>query len=188
MKKSTIYTQTGDAGETSLVGGVRVPKTHPRLEAYGTVDELNAHLGLHCTEYPEGAPQTARIRRVQNQLFRIGSYLATDPSRTTPSAASRICPEDIAELEHWIDETDAQLPPLRAFLLPGGSRIAAQAHVARTVCRRAERLILSLFQETGGEKNIQTYMNRLSDYLFVIARMGNFSEKKEEIFWDNARK
>lgn len=188
MKKSTIYTQTGDAGETSLVGGARVPKTHPRLEAYGTVDELNAHLGLLCTEYPEGAPQTARIRRVQNQLFRIGSYLATDPSRTTPSAASRICPEDIAELEHWIDETDAQLPPLRAFLLPGGSRIAAQAHVARTVCRRAERLILSLFQETGGEKNIQTYMNRLSDYLFVIARMGNFSEKKEEIFWDNARK
>ncbi|MGI6218287.1 MAG: cob(I)yrinic acid a,c-diamide adenosyltransferase [Bacteroidaceae bacterium] len=188
MKKSPLYTQTGDAGQTSLVGGVRVAKTHPRIEAYGTVDELNAHLGLLCTEYPADAPQIGQIRDIQNQLFRIGAYLATDAAHTSPAAASYILPDDIARLEHWIDETDAQLPPLRAFLLPGGGRIAAQAHVARTVCRRAERQIVSLFQEIGVEQNIQTYMNRLSDYLFVIARMGNFSEKNEEILWDSARK
>lgn len=188
MEKSKIYTQTGDTGETSLAGGRRVPKTHPRIEAYGTIDELNAHLGLLNTEYDEKAPQAQQIRTIQNLLFRIGAYLATDPERLSPCEATRILPEDIAQLEHWIDETDAQLPPLRAFILPGGSRIAAQAHVARTVCRRAERLIVSLFQEFQGDPTVLTYINRLSDYLFVIARLGNFTEKKDEILWDNARK
>ena len=123
MKKSPLYTQTGDAGETSLVGGIRVSKAHPRIEAYGTVDELNAHLGLLCTEYPSDAPQLAQIREIQNQLFRIGACLATDTGHSPRAASSGILPADIARLEQWIDETDALLPPLRAFLLPGGGAL-----------------------------------------------------------------
>ena len=136
MKKSMIYTKTGDGGRTSLVGGTRVSKTDDRLEAYGTVDELNSFLGLLLTYLSDERDQTF-VSRVQNELFVVGSYLATDQSTTQLRASSRVTPEQVESMEHEIDRLDAMLPPLNAFLLPGGSRGAAVCHVCRTVCRRA---------------------------------------------------
>ncbi len=188
MKKSNLYTQTGDAGTTALVGGHRVPKTHPRLEAYGTIDELNAHLGLLRAELPEDSTEAQRILCIQNRLFSIGSYLATDLSINTLHENSYTRPGDVQTLEQWIDETDAQLPPLHAFLLPGGSQPAAQASVARTVCRRAERHILGLSPDIEIDPNVRAYINRLSDYLFAIGRLLNQKTKNTEFFWDDARK
>ena len=159
---------TGDKGTTSLVGGQRTTKNDPRLEAYGTVDELNAHIGLF----------------IQNKLFVIGSYLATDTSFTQLREASRLCPEDIARIENRIDTLDATVPPLHAFLLPGGTAAAAQAHVCRTVCRRAERRICQVAQEVLVDENIMKFINRLSDYFFVLARFNNYIAKQDEIFWD----
>lgn len=130
--KSLIYTRTGDKGKTSLVGGTRVPKTHVRLEAYGTVDELNSQLGLLYT-YLENDTDKKLVLWVQHKLFSVGSYLATDQTNTTLRIESQIADEDIMRLEHAIDEIDAQLPPLRAFVIPGGSRGSAVCQVCRTV-------------------------------------------------------
>lgn len=138
MKKSIIYTGGGDKGTTALVGGFRVPKTHPRLEAYGTIDELNSHIGLLMAEMDD--PETLdTLRFVQHKLFTVGSYLATDPTKTDFRIESRVTPEAIRRLEGAIDRLDAQLPRLKAFVLPGGNRASAEAHVCRTVCRRAGR-------------------------------------------------
>ena len=183
-KKSLVYTRTGDGGTTSLVGGVRVPKTHARLEAYGTVDELNAHLGLLATFLTDPADQ-AFVCRVQSLLFTIGSQLATDTSQTALDPSSVVNASHVADMEREIDRLDSLLPRLRAFVLPGGGRGAAVCHVCRTVCRRAERRILSLSGDAAVPAELLAYMNRLSDYLFVLSRKMNQDEKKGEIFWQN---
>ena len=185
MKKSLVYTRTGDKGTTSLVGGTRVPKTHARLEAYGTVDELNSFIGLLIT-YLNLEEEQAFLQRVQNNLFVIGSNLATDQSITKLRAASVITKDMINEMEHRIDCVDDSVPPLTAFVLPGGSRGAAVCHICRTVCRRAERRILALAEQAEVSPELIAYINRLSDYLFVLSRKINQVDKKEEIFWNNS--
>jgi len=187
MKKSLVYTKTGDKGTTALIGGTRVAKTHVRLEAYGTVDELNAQLGLLVT-YLTDEKDKDIVLKVQNKLFTIGSHLATDQEKVELRKASIITPEDIAELEQEIDIVDEALPPLRAFVIPGGSRGAAVCHVCRTVCRRAERRILALSEEYEVSFEVLSYMNRLSDYLFVLSRRINVTEETGEIFWNNTCK
>lgn len=188
MKKSMVYTKTGDKGMTSLVGGVRVSKTHPRLEAYGTVDELNSQIGLLITYVNDEADREI-LFEIQRKLFSVGSYLATDQDHKELRPQSIIHLEDVEALEHVIDNIDAVLPPLRLFILPGGSQGAAVCHICRTVCRRAERRILEL-EETGVEidNNLMSYMNRLSDYLFVFSRKLNNSEGGTEIIWQKSCK
>lgn len=183
MKKSLIYTRTGDKGKTSLVGGTRVPKTHIRLEAYGTIDELNAQLGLLYTYLIEEDDRKL-ILWVQHKLFSVGSYLATDQNNTTLRIESQIADEDVQRLEYAIDEVDGQLSPLRAFVIPGGSRGSAVCQVCRTVCRRAERRILAMAEEHEVATNVSAFVNRLSDYLFVLARKMNLLSQTDEIYWD----
>lgn len=182
-----IYTKTGDKGTTSLVGGTRVPKTHMRLEAYGTVDELNSCLGLLMTYLPDGHDKTF-LQQVQDRLFAVGSHLATDREKMPLREASVVTPASVEAVEHEIDALDATLPPLSSFVLPGGSRGAAVCHICRTVCRRAERRILALAQQVEISSELLAYVNRLSDYLFVLSRKINRDEKKDEIFWDNSCK
>jgi cob(I)alamin adenosyltransferase len=182
MKKSGIYTKTGDAGMTSLVGGVRVSKLHPRLEAYGTIDELNSEIGLLIT-YVDDAQEVELLTEVQRKLFTVGSYLATDQTQRELREQSKMHPEDVQQLEAAIDRVDAELPPLRLFVLPGGTRAASVCHVCRTVCRRAERRIIALTEECEVEPNITAYVNRLSDYLFVLARKLNIQAGQDEIIW-----
>ncbi len=182
MKKSTLYTRTGDRGTTSLVGGTRVPKTHVRLEAYGTVDELNAHLGL-LLAYPLDKAAVSLLRQVQNNLFCVGAALATEEADGRHTAVlEAAC---VGELEQAIDVLDASLPPLRHFVLPGGCAAAAQCHVCRTVCRRAERCILRLVEEgISPDETLLQYINRLSDYLFALARKINLDQGADEILWE----
>ncbi|MDR3253188.1 MAG: cob(I)yrinic acid a,c-diamide adenosyltransferase [Tannerella sp.] len=180
-----IYTGGGDRGKTSLVGGYRVGKTHPRLEAYGTIDELNSFIGLLITEIDNDTTRD-NLLFVQNKLFSVGSYLATDPTKTEYRIESRIDAESILRLEQAIDLIDARLPKMTAFVLPGGSRSAALAHVCRTVCRRAERQIYRLAETEPVEESVTVFINRLSDYLFVAARDECLSKKGEEIFWNNS--
>ena len=184
-KKSLIYTRTGDKGKTSLVGGARVKKTHVRLEAYGTVDELNSQLGLLYTYLTEEVDKKL-ILWVQHKLFSVGSYLATDQSNTALRIESQIADEDIHRLENAIDEADASLPPLKAFVIPGGSRGSAVCQVCRTVCRRAERRILTMAEEHEVTENVSAFVNRLSDYLFVLARKMNLLAETDEIYWDKS--
>ncbi|WP_297066817.1 cob(I)yrinic acid a,c-diamide adenosyltransferase [uncultured Duncaniella sp.] len=205
MKKSPLYTRTGDTGMTSLIGGQRVAKNSPRVSAYGTLDELNAMVGLvqaHCTELDDFV--TASLLSVNNTLFNIGAYLATPSQQsaaqqessadgTSASEAQANDPAEkitatltpvLADLEHQIDLLDSMTPPLRLFVLPGGSIGAAHAHVARTVCRRAEREILTL-ADTGAyvAPIVLTYINRLSDYLFILARYINHFTGTAELTW-----
>ncbi len=187
MKKSLVYTKTGDKGTTSLVGGTRVPKTHIRLEAYGTVDELNSNLGLLIT-YLRDEQDKLFLQQVQDKLFAVGSHLATDQEKTQLKAVSIITPELVETMEHEIDRLDSLLPPLSAFVLPGGSRGAAVCHICRTVCRRAERRILALAEQVEISSELLAYVNRLSDYLFVLSRKINQDEKNDEIFWNNSCK
>ncbi|MDR3118183.1 MAG: cob(I)yrinic acid a,c-diamide adenosyltransferase [Mediterranea sp.] len=184
MKKSLVYTKTGDKGTTALIGGTRVAKTHIRLEAYGTVDELNAQLGLLAI-YLTDEKDRNMVLSVQNMLFTIGSHLATDLEKVKLHEASIVTPDHIAELEREIDAIDEALPPLHAFVIPGGSRGSAVCHICRTVCRRAERRILALSQEYKISPEVLSYINRLSDYLFVLSRRINVTEETGEIFWDN---
>ena len=187
MKKSIIYTRTGDKGMTSLVGGARVSKTHVRLEAYGTIDELSAELGLLHTYLTE-EQDASLILWVQNKLFTVGSYLATDQQLTELRIESQVHEEDIQRLEAAIDEADAMLPPLKAFVIPGGGREAAVAHVCRTVCRRAERRILEMGETCEVDELVISFMNRLSDYLFVLSRKLNLLKNKEEFYWNKSCK
>lgn len=177
-----IYTRSGDKGRTSLIGGRRVSKTHYRLEAYGTIDELNAHLGLLVAQLPASSAQLSTLLRVQNTLFVLGAQLAT-PS-DIPTTAT-VTPAMVEGLEAAIDDIDRQLPPLRAFVLPGGCLPSAQCHVCRTVCRRAERRVLTLASRVAIPAEVTSYLNRLSDYLFVLARLLNAEQGTEEIFWQN---
>ncbi|MDR1523746.1 MAG: cob(I)yrinic acid a,c-diamide adenosyltransferase [Tannerella sp.] len=187
MEKSKIYTGGGDKGKTSLVGGFRVSKTHPRLEAYGTIDELNSFIGLLITEVDD-REVCELLQFVQSKLFTVGSYLATDPSRTEYKIESQITGDSIKKIEEAIDRTDGRLPKLKSFVLPGGSRSAALAHVCRTVCRRAERNIYRLAETATVEEPVLVFMNRLSDLLFVIARSECLLKNGEEIFWNNTCK
>lgn len=182
-----IYTKTGDKGTTSLVGGTRVPKTHIRLEAYGTVDELNSNLGLLITYLPDDRDKKF-LQHVQDKLFAVGSHLATDQEKTKLYEISIITPALIEAIEKEIDHLDSLLSPLSNFILPGGSRGAAICHICRTVCRRAERRILALAEQVEISPELLIYVNRLSDYLFTLSRKINLDEKKEEIFWNNSCK
>ncbi len=185
-----IYTKRGDKGETSLAGGQRISKDSPRIDAYGTVDELNASLGLAAMSCKEQAGVDPRIgllagmiRRVQHELFNLGSILATMPQDVHPKQA-RITDAEIAQLEKEIDAMNEDLPALRSFVLPGGTRLNAELHVARTICRRAERLLVALArQESIPPESIQ-YLNRLSDALFVWSRWANLVLRVPEVLWD----
>lgn len=179
-----IYTRTGDEGDTALFGGGRVPKSHPRVAAYGEVDELNSILGWALTQFCADSTG-ARIRTVQHDLFTLGADLATPPvcegrgrPETPPLPAGRI-----AEMEAWIDETEASLHPLKEFILPGGVAPAAALHVARSVCRRAERAVVALAATESVDPVILTYLNRLSDLLFVFARYENTRVGKYDTPW-----
>ncbi|MCE3007432.1 MAG: cob(I)yrinic acid a,c-diamide adenosyltransferase [Bacteroidetes bacterium] len=176
-----IYTRKGDTGHTGLLGGTRVPKWHLRIESYGTVDELNSWLGL-LGSLPEGQPQLAQLRRIQDRLFTLGSHLAADPEKNQ-FALPQIQEADIAELEAGIDLMEADLPALKNFVLPGGSAANAQAHIARCVCRRAERMTAALHAESPVEPVILKYLNRLSDWLFVFARWLSLQAQSEEVVW-----
>lgn len=182
MKKSMVYTRTGDKGMTSLVGGTRVAKNDIRLEAYGTVDELNSEIGLLISLISD-EHDIAFLRGVQNKLFVVGSNLATDQSITELQQASTVPAEAVEDMEHEIDRIDSALPVHKAFVLPGGCEASAVCHVCRTVCRRCERRILTLAQEAVVQDELMRYINRLSDYLFVLSRKINVDSKKDEIFW-----
>lgn len=180
--KSKLYTRTGDKGSTSLVGGSRTAKDSPRLEAYGTVDELNSWLGLvACAECLDNEDRQV-IQHIQNHLFDIGSALATEPeSRWQPAPLGN---GPIEELETAIDRLDSKLPAHNRFILPGGTADSARCHVARCVARRAERRIITLSTDTIIDSDIIPYINRLSDYLFVLARTINLNSNIDEIFWE----
>ncbi|MCD8044157.1 MAG: cob(I)yrinic acid a,c-diamide adenosyltransferase [Tannerellaceae bacterium] len=183
MKKSKLYTRTGDKGKTSLVGGERVPKYDQRIESYGTVDELNSFIGLLMTELSD-TEDLDFLRFVQHKLFTIGSYLATNQNNTKLKVESRITSESITRIEEEIDRLDSSVPKMTGFVLPGGSRGAALAHVCRTVCRRAEREIYRLQETEIVEDMLLMFMNRLSDYLFVLARKECINVNGHEIIWD----
>lgn len=182
MKKSRVYTRTGDQGMTSLAGGNRVSKSHVRVEAYGTVDELNAHIGELIT-YVEDEAFRVFLTELQCDLFVIGAYLATDAETAEKRHTASVTEEDVARLEHAIDAAEDGLPAWRGFTLPGGSRSAAVCHVCRTVCRRAERRMIELSEKVEVSPVVLSYINRLSDYLYVLSRRLLFIEGKDEILW-----
>jgi len=184
-----VYTKTGDLGKTSLVGGQRVKKHHERIETYGTVDELNAFLGAAAISIQEEAPAgEARdwiletLNRVQHELFNLGAILATLPEDVHPSQP-QIREPDIRRLEADIDRCNAELPPLRSFVLPGGSRANADLHICRTVCRRAERWTAALGETEAVPPEAVKYLNRLSDAFFVWSRWINKLLGREETLW-----
>lgn len=176
-----IYTKTGDTGDTSLFGGKRVPKSSTRIDAYGTIDELNAQLGVVRALKPQLEIEKV-LELIQNQLFQLGADLAT-PMDINSTKIHRIQQEQIDRLEKTIDQTDVLLAPLGAFILPGGDIVSAQLHSARTICRRAERLIDELGRKEDIGKFILIYVNRLADLLFVLARYANSLAGVEEKKW-----
>lgn len=163
-----IYTKKGDKGQTSLIGGTRVPKSSMRIESYGTVDELNSYLGL-VRDQDINKEYVRQILEIQDRLFTIGSHLASDPEKAKMKIPG-LFDQDIENLEHWMDEMDSQLPEMRSFVLPGGHTSVSHTHVARCICRRAERIIVDLMNHEHVEEIVPQYMNRLSDYLFVLSR------------------
>ena len=176
-----IYTKTGDSGETTLFGGQRVDKDALRIEAYGTVDELNAFLGLavrHCTS-PD---LQSRLQRVQGELFQVGGDLAT-PLDAKTTYITRLDDQPVRRLEEEIDEWQELLPPLTNFILPGGSQPGAELHIARTIGRRAERRVVSLARAEAINEQVIIYLNRLSDWLFVLARLVNHHQNASEKPW-----
>lgn len=191
-----IYTKTGDNGTTSLVGGRRVKKYDQRVETYGTVDELNAHIGMLATMMRDKSIDLEmafdvreqfencykQLKTVQNKLFVIQTLLATE-DEDTYNKLPQLDDNATDEMEAWIDDIDKRLPALKSFVIPGGTTISAQAHIARTVCRRAERQIVRLAEEENIEEKIKKYINRTSDYLFVISRFALILENKAENFW-----
>ena len=176
-----IYTRTGDDGTTGLFGGPRVQKDHDRIEAFGTVDELNAALGVissHCTE-----DLCVQLNQIQSDLFAIGAVLATPD--TEKLSIESVGDRNIEQIEAWIDQHEAELSPLKSFILPGGTPLAAQLHWGRTVCRRAERRVITGSEELDSDwSTIVMYLNRLSDYLFVLARLANHRAGQTETPWN----
>ena len=176
-----IYTKTGDQGMTSLYGGERVSKSHLRIETYGTVDEVNAWLGVIATSIDDTSTQSD-LERIQNHMFVVGAMLAVD-SELTILPLQKIGNQEIKWLETQIDEIVATLPPMTHFILPGGNQIAANLHVARCVCRRAERLAVTLSKNAYVDDNVVIYLNRLSDYLFCLARKSCQDTGSQEVKW-----
>jgi cob(I)alamin adenosyltransferase len=176
-----IYTKTGDKGQTSLIGGTRVPKHHLRIESYGTVDELNSYIGL-IRDYALTEHQKWVLKEIQDRLFTIGSILASDPEKSRMKIPD-LHLSDIEFLEKEIDDMNEVLPELRHFILPGGSNSVSFCHIARCVCRRAERICVHLSEESEVEEQVMVYLNRLSDYLFVLARKLCFDQQVEENKW-----
>jgi cob(I)alamin adenosyltransferase len=177
-----IYTRTGDNGTTGLFGGERVSKADPRLECYGTIDELNAAIGLAAAGANE--PILAQLQAVQNELFVIGSHLATPAASPGASRLPVFEMGSITRLEAQIDAADAELAPLKEFILPGGSETAARLHLARTICRRGERLTVELSKAHPLNPLMLVYLNRLSDWLFVMARLTNHRAGHRDISWE----
>jgi len=184
-----VYTRRGDSGETGLAGGQRVPKDSARIEAYGTVDELNAFLGAARATVEERAasqpvlePLAAILLRVQHELFNLGSILATLPEDVHPKQA-RVTEAEVAQLEAEMDQMNARLPDLRSFVLPGGSRLNAELHICRTVCRRAERAAVTLSRAESVPPEAVRYLNRLSDALFVWSRWASHAAGEAETLW-----
>jgi cob(I)alamin adenosyltransferase len=178
-----IYTKTGDAGKTSLIGGTKVLKSDPRIEAYGTVDELNSYIGL-VSDFCSDDHARNILKEIQDRLFTIGSELACDPDKNIKMSIPDLHESDIELLEKEMDEMDKELPVMKNFILPGGSPSVSFMHVARCVCRRAERCCVNLM-ENGGPVNplIIKYINRLSDYLFMLARYTGMKNNTPEIIW-----
>jgi cob(I)alamin adenosyltransferase len=179
-----IYTKAGDQGQTHLAGGQRITKDSLRIECYGTVDELNAFAGMAGVSSGELVPELAAIlRRVQHELFNLGSILATKPEDVHPKQA-RITGTEIEQLEEEIDRMNAELAPLRSFVLPGGSRLNTELHACRTICRRAERIAVRLAREEDIPPEIIQYLNRLSDAFFVWSRWANHVLGIPEVLWE----
>ena len=173
-----IYTKTGDNGTTSLIGGTKVLKSNERIEAYGTIDELNAHIGL-CRDLIDDQPVRIMLKEVQDRLFTIGAALACDPEKETKMKIPDLHLSDVVALEKEMDKMDEQLEPLQKFILPGGHPTVSHIHIARCVCRRTERLVVNLLiTDQDHESLIIQYVNRLSDYLFVL---GRYIAKKLEV-------
>jgi cob(I)alamin adenosyltransferase len=181
-----IYTRAGDSGTTSLVGGQRLAKDALRIECYGTVDELNSCVGLACVTAGRDTrtePLSRILLRVQHELFNLGSILATLPDDVGPQQP-RVTETDVKQLETEIDTMNAELPNLRSFVLPGGTGLNAQLHICRTVCRRAERLAVTLSREESVSPDAVRYLNRLSDALFVWSRWANLKLEVPEVMWE----
>lgn len=176
-----IYTKTGDKGTTALFGGKRVSKADLRIETYGTIDELNSYIGL-VRDQPVNQIRKEILVEIQDRLFTIGSILATEPGNTKVKVPSLVA-EDITLLEKEIDAMDAALPPMKSFVLPGGHQSVSFCHVARTVCRRAERLLIALDAQEKVDAIIIQYLNRLSDYLFMLSRKMSAELNAEEMPW-----
>ncbi len=183
-----IYTKTGDKGTTALFGGTRVPKHHIRIESYGTVDELNSYIGLIRDQEIDAAYKDTLIH-IQDRLFTLGAILATDPEKTILKSGKerlnipKISEADITRLETEMDLMNEALPPMTHFVLPGGHTTVSYCHIARCVCRRAERLSTLLHEQEPIDEQVLMYLNRLSDYLFVLARKLTYDLKAEEIKW-----
>ena len=183
--KNITYTKTGDEGKTSLIGGLRVAKYDDRVEAYGTVDELSAFIGVLYDQEGVNDEMKTVLDVVQNKLFTIESHFALDENSEVKKMIPVLTSDDVAYLEHEIDVMNEQLPELRSFVIPGGNLKASYAHVCRTVCRRAERRIVALSEVAKISPEILQYVNRLSDYLFVLAKKINFNANQSEIVWQN---
>ncbi len=178
-----IYTKTGDLGKTSLIGGTKVPKSNIRIESYGTIDELNSFIGL-VGDYLENNATKLVLKEIQDRLFTIGSSLACDPEKETLMKIPDLKEEDVKLLENEMDKMNEALPEMKNFILPGGNVAVSTTHIARCVCRRAERLCVGM-KENGGfvEPLIIKYLNRLSDYLFVLARYIAYINNVPEVVW-----
>jgi len=187
MKKSKLYTGSGDSGTTSLADGYRVPKTHQQVETVGTIDELNSFIGLLITE-TEDSNIGGILEFVQHTLFYVDTCLTTEPESTKLIRSDRITPSMIKQIEQDIDLLDSKLPEVKGFILPGGCHSAALAHVCRTVCRRAERQLCRLKEDVLIDDSVLVFLNRLSDLLFVIARHECFLKNVDEIIWNNTCK
>ena len=178
-----IYTKTGDKGKTSLIGGTKVLKSHARIEAYGTVDELNSNIGL-CRDLIADNDVRDLLKEIQDRLFTIGSALACDPEKETQLKIPDLKETDVSFLEDAMDKMDSELPPLQFFIMPGGHPTVSHLHISRCVCRRAERLVVDLLISNEDHDNlIIKYINRLSDYLFLLARYMAKKLNVEEVSW-----
>ena len=178
-----IYTKTGDTGQTSLIGGTKVPKSHLRIETYGTIDELNSYIGL-VTDYSEDTNTRNILKEIQDRLFTIGSSLACDPEKEPHLKLPDLKEEDILLLEKEIDKMNEALPEMKSFILPGGHVAVSVTHIARCICRRAERLCVGMQEDhLFVSPLVIKYINRLSDYLFVLARYTGHLLKVEEVKW-----
>lgn len=183
-----IYTKTGDQGETSLFTGQRVPKNNPYIDALGTVDECNSAIGAALAFLPKSLPKVReQLTDIQHTLFDLGAALATPRTSATHSkiAKTRFGHEGIELLEKWIDAMESELPPLKTFILPGGHSSGAMLHLARSICRRAERLVVPINKESDVSDDVLMYLNRLSDYLFVVSRYTNHHLNSPETLWEH---